>query len=92
MKRTIVLVISIIMVLASAGTFAYLYYQNQEIKKEVESSKESITKLEDTISNEKKEIDDKKDEYEKLKEKVQENMKELEIWQDIKEKLNQSLS
>lgn len=92
MRKTIVLVISFLLLLASVGTFAYLYYQNNEIQKEINSSSESVQKLENTINNEKQQIDEKEDEYEKLKEKVQENLEELSIWEDIKERLNNSLS
>lgn len=92
MKKTIILVVSVLLLLASIGTFAYLYYKNNEIKKEVLESKDKIKKLEDTINNEKTEINQKEDEYEKLKEKVKENLEELNIWEEMKENLNKSLS
>ena len=92
MKRTVVLVISVILLLISAGAFGYLYYKNHEVKKEIQNSSESIKKLEDAISNEKTEITEKEDEYEKLKEKVHENVEELSIWENLKEELNKSLS
>ena len=92
MKKTIILVVSVLLLLASIGTFAYLYYKNNEIKKEVLESKDKIKKLEDTINNEKTEINQKEYEYEKLKEKVKENLEELNIWEEMKENLNKSLS
>ena len=92
MKKTIILVVSVLLLLASIGTFAYLYCKNNEIEKEVLESKDKVKKLEDTINNEKTEINQKEDEYEKLKEKVKENLEELNIWEEMKENLNKSLS
>ena len=92
MKKNVVLVISILLMLCSIGTFIYLQYQNNEIQKDITTNNENIQKLEDTISNEKEEIDKKEDEYEKLKEKVKDTLEELSIWENIKEKLNNALS
>ena len=90
MKRTIALIISIILMLASLGTFGYLYYKNNEIKKETDKYNENIKKLEDTINSEKTEITEKEDEYEKLKEKVKDNLEELEIWENMEKELNKA--
>ena len=88
MKRTIVLIISIILLLASAGTFIYMYHKNNEIKKETDNYSENIKKLENAINDEKTEITEKEDEYEKLKEKVKDSFEELEIWENMEKELN----
>ena len=92
MKRNVLLVISILLLILSAGTFGYLYYQNHEINKEIETSNEQLKKVEQSIKDDKEEITKKEDEYEKLKEKVKENLEELSIWENIKEELNKALS
>ncbi len=92
MKKSVFLVISILLLLLAAGTFGYLHYQNQELEKEVKELENNITKVEEAIKNDEAEISEKEDEYEKLKDKVKENLEELEIWEEIKENLNKSLS
>ena len=92
MKKNVFLIISIFLLILSAGTFAYLYYQNNKLNKEVNDLKDNITKVEKAIESDKKEITEKEDEYEKLKEKVKENLEELSIWENIKDELNKSLS
>lgn len=90
MKKTIVLIISILLLLASIGTFGYLYYKNNEIKKETDKYGENIKKLESSIDSEKTEITEKEDEYEKLKEKVKDSLEELEIWENMEKELNKA--
>ena len=92
MKKNVFLIISIILLLLSAGTFGYLYFKNSELEKEVNESSENVKKVEESIKKDKEEIDEKEDEYEKLKEKVKENMEELDIWEGLKDELNKSLS
>ncbi len=92
MKKNILLIISILLLILSAGTFGYLYYQNSELNKEVQESNEKLKKVQQSIKNDQEEISEKEDEYEKLKEKVKENLEELSIWEEIKENLNKSLS
>lgn len=92
MKKNVFLVISIILLLLSAGTFGYLYFKNSELEKEVATSTEQVKKVEESIKKDKEELDEKEDEYEKLKEKVKENMEELDIWEGLKDELNKSLS
>ena len=92
MKKNILLVISILLLLLSAGTFGYLYYQNGELEKEINSSNDNLKKVNDTVKKDQEEITEKEDEYEKLKDKVKENLEELSIWEEIKENLNKSLS
>ena len=92
MKRSIILIISIILLLLSCGVFAYLYYQNEILNKDVINSQENIKKVQEKISNNEKEITEKESEYEKLKETVKENLEELSIWEETKEKLEKSLS
>ena len=92
MKKNVFLVISIILLLLSIGVFGYLYYENNKLKDEINSSKESIKKVQEKIESDKKEITEKEDEYEKLKEKVKDNMEELNIWEGLKDELNKSLS
>ena len=92
MKKNVFLVISIILLILSGATFGYLYFKNDELKKEVQASNEKVKKVEESIKKDQKELDEKEDEYEKLKEKVKENLEELSIWEEIKENLNKSLS
>lgn len=92
MKKNVFLIISILLLALAAGTFGYLFYENEKLNKEVSDLKDNITKVENTIEDDKKEITEKEDEYEKLKEKVKENLEELSIWEEIKENLNKSLS
>ena len=92
MKKTIILVLSIILLLASIGTFVYLYHKNNEIKDETDKYTTNINKLKDTINSEKEEITEKEDEYEKLKEKVKDNLEELEVWENMEKELNKALS
>ena len=92
MKKNVFLVISIVLLLLSIGTFGYLYYQNMTLEEEVKEANENIKKVEENIKTEQQEIDTKEDEYEKLKEKVKENMEELDIWEGLKDELNKSLS
>ena len=92
MKKNVFLIISIVLLLLSIGTFGYLYYQNMTLENEVKEAKENIKKVEQNIKNEQKEIDTKEDEYEKLKETVKEKFEELSIWEETKETLNKSLS
>jgi len=89
---TILLVISIILLILSIGTYAYIYHENQKIEDDINSSKDNVTKVEETIKNDQKTITEKEDEYEKLKEKVKDNLEELKIWETLKEELNKSLS
>lgn len=90
MKKTIVLIISILLLLAGIGTFGYLYYKNNEIKEETNKYNENIKKLENAIKDEKTEITEKEDEYEKLKEKVKDSFEELEIWENMEKELNKA--
>ena len=92
MKKSVFLVISVFLLLLAAATYGYLYYQNNELEKEVQELDNNITKVEEAIKKDEAEIDEKEDEYEKLKEKVKDNLEELSIWEDIKENLNKSLS
>ena len=92
MKKNVFLAISLLLVILAGGTFGYLYYQNNNVIKEVQELKENINKVETAIQNDQKEITEKEDEYEKLKDKVKENLEELDIWEEIKENLNKSLS
>ena len=92
MKKSVFLVISILLLLLAAGTFGYLHYQNNELEKEVSELESNISKVEDAIKKDEAEINKKEDEYEKLKEKVKESLEELSIWEEIKENLNKSLS
>lgn len=92
MKKTVILIISLLLLIGSIGTYLYMNHQNNEIIKEIEVSKKNVKKLEDTINSEKKVIDEKEDEYEKLKDKVKESIEELGIWESIKEELNKALS
>ena len=92
MKKNVFLIISIVLLILSIGTFGYLYYQNKTLENELNESKENIKKVEQTIKKEQKEIDTKEDEYEKLKETVKEKLEELSIWEETKENLNKSLS
>ena len=92
MKKNILLIISILLLILSAGTFGYLYYKNSELEKETQESSEKLKKVQQSIKSEQEEISEKEDEYEKLKEKVKENLEELSIWEEIKENLNKSLS
>ena len=92
MKKTIILIISILLLILSVGAFGYLYYQNTKIEKEITTNKENIKKVEETIKNNEKELTEKEDEYEKLKEKVKDSVEELNIWEDLKDQLNKSLS
>ena len=90
MKKTIILIISILLLLAGIGTFGYLYYKNNEIKEETNKYNENIKKLENAIKDEKTEITEKEDEYEKLKEKVKDSFEELEIWENMEKELNKA--
>ena len=90
MKKTIILIISILLLLAGIGTFGYLYYKNNEIKEETNKYSENIKKLENAIKEEKTEITEKEDEYEKLKEKVKDSFEELEIWENMEKELNKA--
>ena len=90
MKKTIVLVISIVLLLASIGVFGYLYYKNNEIKKETVKYGENIKKLEKSINDDKEELTEKEDEYEKLKEKVKDSLEELEVWENMEKELNKA--
>ena len=90
MKKTIVLIISILLLWAGIGTFGYLYYKNNEIKEETNKYNENIKKLENAIKDEKTEITEKEDEYEKLKEKVKDSFEELEIWENMEKELNKT--
>ena len=92
MKKNVFLVISIVLLLLSIGTFGYLYYQNKTLENELNESKDNIKKVEETIKKEQTEINTKEDEYEKLKEKVKDSLEELSIWKETKETLNKSLS
>ena len=92
MKKNIFLIISIVLVVASIGLFGYLYYENQKLENEVETSKENIKKVEENIKADQDTITEKEDEYEKLKEKVKDSLEELNIWEEMKEELNKSLS
>lgn len=92
MKKTIFLIISILLLILAGASYGYLYYQNTEVEKELQDMKENVDKVQETINQEKEEITEKEDEYEKLKEKVKENLEELSIWEEIKESLNKSLS
>ena len=91
MKKNIILIISILVLLLSLGTFGYLYFENKKIEDEIASSKENIKKVEESIKNDQKALSEKESEYEKLKEKVKDNLEELNIWQELKEELNKSL-
>lgn len=92
MKKNVFLIISILLLILSAGTFAYLYFQNDKLEKEVNDLRDNVSKVEKAIETDKKEISEKEDEYEKLKDKVKESFEELEIWESIKDELNKSLS
>ena len=92
MKKNVFLIVSILLLILSAGTFAYLYFQNDKLEKEVNDLRDNVSKVEKAIETEKKEITEKEDEYEKLKDKVKESFEELEIWESLKEELNKSLS
>ena len=92
MKKNIVLILSILLLLASIGTFGYLFYKNNEIKKETDKYSENVKKLEDAINKDKTTITEKEDEYEKLKEKVKDSFEELEIWENMVKELNKVLS
>ena len=92
MKKTVILIISLLLLIGPIGTYLYMNHQNNEIIKEIEVSKKNVKKLEDTINSEKKVIDEKEDEYEKLKDKVKESIEEVGIWESIKEELNKALS
>ncbi len=92
MKKNVFLIISILLLLLSAATFGYLYYQNEKLSNEVEESRDRVKKVEETIKKDQEEISEKEDEYEKLKDKVKESLEELSIWENIKEELNKSLS
>jgi len=92
MKKNVFLVISILLLILSLGTFGYLYYENQKIENEINSSKDNVKKVEESIKNDQKQITEKEDEYEKLKDKVKDNLEELKIWENLKDELNKSLS
>ena len=92
MKRSVLLIISIVLFVLSCGLFGYLYYQNTTTEKEAKDYGENIKKVQKKIDNEKKEIDEKENEYDKLKETVKEKLEELNIWEEIKEKVEKSLS
>ena len=92
MKKNVFLIISIILLILSIGTFVYLYHENKKIENDINESKENIKKVNDTIKKDQETITEKEDEYEKLKEKVKDNLEELEIWQGLKEELNKALS
>lgn len=91
MKKNVFLIISIVLLLLSIGTFGYLFHENKKIEDEIVSSKNSIKKVEESIQNDQKAITEKESEYEKLKEKVKDNLEELKIWEELKEELNKSL-
>ncbi len=88
MKKTIVLIISIILLLSVAGLFGYLFYKNNEIKKDTDKYSENIKKVEKAIKDDKEELTEKEDEYEKLKEKVKDSLEELEVWENMEKELN----
>ena len=90
MKRTIILIITIVLLLGAAGTFGYLYYKNNEIKKETDKYSENIKKVEKAITDDKTELTEKEDEYEKLKEKVKDSLEELEVWENMEKELNKA--
>ncbi len=90
MKKNVFLIISILLLILSIGTFGYLYLENQKLEKEISESKENIKKVEQNIKADEKQITEKEDEYEKLKEKVKDSLEELKIWEDLKEELNKS--
>ena len=92
MKRNVLFIISILLLIISALAFGYLYYQNNEINKEIKESNEKLKKVEQNIKDDKEEITKKEDEYEILKEKDKDTLEELSIWEEIKENLNKSLS
>ena len=92
MKRSIFLIITIILLLMSIATFGYLLYQNTTLNKDVDNLKTNIVKVKDKINDEKSQINEKEDEYEKLKETVKEQFEELSIWEETKENLEKSLS
>ena len=92
MKKNVFLILSIILLLLSIGTFGYLYYQNNQLEKEVTESNEKLKKAEESIQNDQQAITEKESEYEKLKDKVKESLEELEIWENLKDELNKSLS
>lgn len=92
MKRSILLIISIILLILSCGIFGYLYYQNTILTKDVKDFEGNIKKVKEKINSDKETIKEKEDEYDKLKETVKENLEELNIWEETKEKLEKSLS
>ena len=88
MKKTIILIISVILLLGAAGLFGYLFYKNNEIKKDTDKYSENIKKVEKAIKDDKEELTEKEDEYEKLKEKVKDSLEELEVWENMEKELN----
>jgi len=92
MKKTVFLIISILLLFLSIGTFIYLSHENNKIEKEINESKDNIKKVEEMIKTDKETLTEKEDEYEKLKEKVKDSLEELNIWEELKTELNKSLS
>jgi len=91
-KWNVFLIISILLLSLAAGTFGYIFHENQKLNDEINSSKDNIKKIEENLINDQKEITEKENEYEKLKEKVKDNLEELKTWEELKEELNKSLS
>ena len=92
MKKTIILICSIILLLASAGIFVYLKMQNNDLDKELSTLNAKKEEVTEKINNSKEQVKEKENEYEKLKVELKEKVEELEVWKKLEEKLNTALS
>jgi len=84
-------IVLIFILLTSIGTFTYSYIKLDNLKKEINSTKQEKNKFENKIKKEEKE----KDKYNKkiniIKEENNSKFEELETWKKMEEKLKKAL-
>jgi len=84
-------IVLIFILLTSIGTFTYSYIKLDNLKKEINSTKQEKNKFENKIKKEESE----KDQYNKkiniIKEENNSKFEELETWKKMEEKLKKAL-
>ena len=89
---TFILIISILILAISAGTFIYLKLKNNDENQKLNDLNQSILKVKNKISDNEEEKKEKESKYQELQKEYKEQLEELSIWKETEEKLQKSLS
>ena len=84
-------ILLIFILLISIGAFTYSYIKLDNLKKEINSTKQEKNKFKTELKKEENEKENYNKKVEKIKEENKNKVEELEIWEKMEEKLKKAL-